>query len=176
MMRPLKLHPLPASFSAIPGLALYGVSRDGRVFSRCMGREMRQRQNRTGYMTVFLVDDTGRDVHRFVHVLMLLSFVGPKPAGYCTRHLNGKRHDNRMENLAYGTHSENSLDRYEHGTMFIGEKNHKCKITADDVREIRAAKASGKTKWGAMRFARRLGVIPSHITDIANGVSWRHIK
>lgn len=53
---------------------------------------------------------------RTVHQLVLEAFVGPIPPGMEVRHLNGDPTDNRLENLAYGTHSENMRDRLAHGT------------------------------------------------------------
>ena len=61
-----------------------------------------------------------------VHSLVLAAFVGPRPEGMVTRHLNGDSTDNRLENLRYGTPSENMLDRNTHGTCHERNKTH-CK-------------------------------------------------
>jgi hypothetical protein len=61
-----------------------------------------------------------------VHVLVCETFIGPRPDGLLTRHLNGNPYDNRIENLAYGTVSENSLDCVSHGTHPLASKTH-CK-------------------------------------------------
>lgn len=54
---------------------------------------------------------------RTVHVLVCEAFHGPKPKpGMVVRHLNGVSTDNRPENLAWGTHSENNFDLVRHGT------------------------------------------------------------
>ena len=45
-----------------------------------------------------------------VHQLVMLAFVGPPPVGMEVRHLNGNPTDNRLENLSYGTRTENILD------------------------------------------------------------------
>jgi len=42
--------------------------------------------------------------------------VGPCPEGHVTRHLNGDPTDNRLENLRWGTRSENQRDSVKHGT------------------------------------------------------------
>lgn len=52
----------------------------------------------------------------FVHALVLSAFVGPRPSGAVTRHLNGNPTDNRLTNLCWGTQSENLRDRIRHGT------------------------------------------------------------
>jgi hypothetical protein len=59
-----------------------------------------------------------------VHVAVLLAFVGARPDGLVTRHLNGNRQDNRLENLAYGTQSENIQDAVSQGTHRNTKKTH----------------------------------------------------
>lgn len=50
----------------------------------------------------------------YVHHAVLLAFVGPRPEGLLTRHLDGNCLNNRLDNLRYGTKSENSADFYRH--------------------------------------------------------------
>ena len=58
-----------------------------------------------------------------VHRVVLLAFVGPLPDGLVTRHLNDDKADNRLSNLAYGTYSENMLDRVENGIHWNAVKS-----------------------------------------------------
>jgi hypothetical protein len=64
--------------------------------------------------------------HMFqVHRVVLKAFVGPPPfEGAVCRHLNGIADDNRVENLTWGTHSENLLDSVRHGTHWKAAKTH----------------------------------------------------
>lgn len=52
---------------------------------------------------------------RPVHQLVALAFYGPPPEKCDVRHLNGNPQDNRLENLAYGSRSQNILDVYDQG-------------------------------------------------------------
>lgn len=59
----------------------------------------------------------GKTVTAYTHHLVLLAFKGQRP--FTTergeiRHLNGDKTDNRLENLAYGTITENAADRIKH--------------------------------------------------------------
>lgn len=63
--------------------------------------------------------------HR-VHQLVTAAFLGPRPEGAVTRHLNGDYLDNRLENLTYGTQSENLADAVAHGTHAWSSRTH-CK-------------------------------------------------
>jgi hypothetical protein len=47
--------------------------------------------------------------------LMLETFVGPRPPGNVSRHLNDIRMDDRIENLAWGTQAENVADAIRNG-------------------------------------------------------------
>lgn len=79
------------------------------------GRVLRSFPFRDGYLFVRLSRD-GRSVSRSVHSLVLEAFTGLCPAGMECRHLNGDRQDDRAENLAWGTESQNTLDQVAHGT------------------------------------------------------------
>jgi hypothetical protein len=79
------------------------------------GRMLKPWTNADGYKVVELCRDGCRST-RLIHTLVLEAFVGPKPIGMITRHLDGDPSDNRLWMLAYGTPSENNLDKTRHGT------------------------------------------------------------
>jgi len=123
----------------IPGAPGYDVSDDGRVFSRwyqeplgrCKGsravlraisRELTQFDRRkldgspSGYRSVKVARK-----NRYVHELVLLAFVGPRPSpNHEVCHGNSDRADNRLENLRWGTVKENCADRIAAGTQYTG--------------------------------------------------------
>ena len=72
--------------------------------------------NQYGHLKVRL-RSAQRCAIKYVHRLMLETFVGPCPPGMECRHLNGDPTDNRLCNLVWGTHSENIKDMYRHGTQ-----------------------------------------------------------
>jgi hypothetical protein len=92
----------------------------------------------SGYVTVRMYDR--RDL---VHRVILLSFIGPCPTGLQCRHGNGKRNDNRLDNLSWGTQSENEIDKRLHGTAQIGERNGMARLQDADVILIRQLYESG---------------------------------
>lgn len=69
---------------------------------------------RTGYHLVGLSRNSKRD-NRFVHHLVLLTFVGERPEGQEALHYNDIRTDNRLSNLSYGTRSDNTRDQVRNG-------------------------------------------------------------
>lgn len=72
-----------------------------------------------------------------------------------------------------GTHADNMRDAAERGTTggrpMPGEANPNAKLTADDVRAIRASTRT------AAALARRFGVSRTHIGYIKQRRSWEHI-
>lgn len=120
-----EIEPVPERWRAIPGWeGLYEVSDLGRVRSLDhQGRRQFHRGRilkelvvtRTGYRGVGLHRD-GSVEQAYVHELVLRAFVGPRPEGFQTRHLNGQNTDNRLANLKYGTPVENAADKVLHGT------------------------------------------------------------
>jgi hypothetical protein len=91
----------------------YEASNLGRVRSRrCV---LKQRLNYRGYAVVELSKPPGSS-ETLVHRLVLSAFCGSPETGQECRHLNGIQTDNRIENLAWGSRSENSIDQVNHGT------------------------------------------------------------
>lgn len=66
-----------------------------------------------GYCHTSLSKDNIR-ISRETHRWILLTFIGPPPTGMEASHLNGNRHDNRLQNLAWMTKSENAQIRELH--------------------------------------------------------------
>lgn len=59
-----------------------------------------------------------------VHRAVLMAFKGEPEPGQEGRHLNGDPTDNRLANLAWGTHLENEADKIRHGTHNQLTKTH----------------------------------------------------
>jgi hypothetical protein len=118
---------------AVPGyVGAYEVSSLGRVRSlnritdrgrRWRGRLMTPSVMDNGYHTVTLWRN-GAQKSALVHRLVLSAFVGTPPEGHEGLHRDGNRSNNRLENLSWGTHSENQFDQVAHGTHPNAAKTH----------------------------------------------------
>lgn len=113
---------MPERWLAIPGWPGYQVSDRGRVRSvdrvlsdgrRAAGRMLRAAGNGKGYRYVRLSAGGRRKRHHIAR-LVLLAFTGPAPEGAEACHGNGRRRDNRLANLRWGTRPENRADRERH--------------------------------------------------------------
>lgn len=96
----------------------YAVSDQGEVLSRRAFRTLAPFvASRSGHLAVDL--PIGR---RYVHRLVLETFVGPRPEGMEACHNNGDPTDNRLGNLRWDTRSENVKDAVRHGVV-LGAAN-----------------------------------------------------
>ena len=94
------------------------VFRDGRIhtlFKYKDGREKWRDRVLTlshGYFRVFLDSiKKNHKVRHFVHNIIALCYLGEKPQGYQTDHINSIKTDNRLENLQYITLQQNIQKR-----------------------------------------------------------------
>lgn len=174
----------------------------GRVWSRLKKgyhvdrltnwHEMSYTPTKKGYLTVSL-SDWGNRGSWLVHQLVLMAFVGPKPFPEAQgRHLNDVKDDNRLENLAWGTQSENMQDliRNDKFPSRAGENNSAAKLTQAQVDEIRRLykprserKAKSRkeqkqnvgiyNKYSMKNLAKMFGVSLSCISFIVQGRHWK---
>lgn len=158
----------------------YAVSTDCRLWTcKEQGRwnrivawsEMTVNPSTGGYPSASLRIN-GKYFRGRMHVLMLLTFVGPCPKGLMGRHLDGNPLNNRLDNLRWGTRSENEQDKERHGTSNRGERNGISRLTEAKVREIRRLHAEGNP-YSAL--ASMFGVCHSNIAAVVTRRSWGHV-
>lgn len=122
-------------------------------------------RKRGGYLTLLFHVD-GRPTLRYVHQLVLEAFVGPRPAGHVTRHLDGSPTNNRLSNLCWGTQHQNVQDQILHGTAMRGARNVGAKLTQEQAAMIRASGLLGKDLAAMYR------VSPATICRIRKGLRY----
>lgn len=118
-----------------------------------------------------------RYVNKYVHRLVLETFVGNQPSiEYETRHLDGNPQNNKLNNLRWGTRSENVLDSIEHGTRFQpdvrGSRNGASKLTEFNVRKI---KHLINQHIPPMQIAKQFNISVDLIYSIKAGRVWKHV-
>ena len=123
-----------------------------------------------GYPAVDLRKD-GRSCKKYVHNLLLETFVCKRPKGYQGRHLNGIRKDIRLCNLKWGTASQNQLDRNKHGTGNAGERHGMSKYTDEFVKKVRKMCETKMQK----DVAKELNMPKSTVARLVTQGGWNHI-
>lgn len=102
---------------------LYEVSSYGRVRNIKTGR-IRRIQKLRHSVNLQLARGSEQPRNYTVHRLVMLAFVGPRPDGMVVRHIDGDFTNCHLNNLAYGTQSENMYDEVQHGTHHEAARTH----------------------------------------------------
>lgn len=165
----------------VPDFPRYEASNLGRIRS-FQGRHgpykeplvLRDAQSGRGYRAVVLWNEHGKK-QMYVHQLVLSAFRGPAPSGHEGAHLDGVRSNNRLDNLAWTTRSENHGHKIIHGTTNRGERSGTSKLTTAEVRAMRSEYRFGEHGRGTHSLAEKYGVSQSEAYDIVNWRRWAHL-
>lgn len=167
---------------------LYQISSLGRIKS--LAREvpfggkyrkveevvLKRHFSRTGYEKAAL-GYGGKKIHTSVHRLVAKHFIPNPDNKPQVNHKNGIKSDNRVENLEWVTNSENikhSFTDLKRKPFFLyGTQKHNCKLTEQDVIEIKKALQNPICKRD---LARKYNVHETTIANINSGRKWKHIK
>lgn len=164
-------------YKDVPGFPGYRVGDDGSVWScRTFHNTLSTEWHRlipevlpSGRLRVRLCRN-GKPHKRFIHRLILETFIGACPPGHECAHDNGVKTDNRLVNLAWKTPEQNAADRDRHGTTARGEKNGFSKLTASQVLEIRASRG----KITQQMLGQKFGISRKHVQRIQYREVWAH--
>jgi hypothetical protein len=116
----------------------------------------------------------GERTMALAHRLVWVHFNGPIQGALVVNHRNGKKKDNRPENLEIVTHKKNA----QHAVRTLGvgttlnqrgEKNPSAKLTATEVVQIRQRRADGEQ---LKSLAKAFGVSFQAISKIARFDRW----
>ncbi len=99
-------------WKTISEFPLYQISNHGRI-KNCQMENLLKGRSLNGYTQV-CIKSNSRLNFRYVHILVLTYFRCPCPPGLESRHLDGIRNHNYLDNLVWGTHQENIEDKVKH--------------------------------------------------------------
>lgn len=133
------------------------------------GKLLTAHPNWYGHLHVCLSKD-GKSKTRCIHHLVADAFLGPKPTKHVVRHGPEGKTVNTIDNLSYGTRSEDRFDQYRDGTFTIAKP-----VRCSNGCEYRSAREA----------ARQLGLDHSHISEVCRktgrqykhgGFTWEYIN
>jgi len=164
----------------IPNYSLYEASTDGEIKTynwKNKGKEaiMRPAKDKSGYLRTMLKRDDGVMHTIKVHRIIAQTFIENPHNKDTVNHINGIKHDNRVENLEWKTAAENKRLWVEGGCVgkLVGEDIGTAILTEAQVREIR-----DKFKprvYTRQMLADEYGVVATTIKDVILKRSWTHI-
>ncbi len=153
----------------VQGFEGYSISDTGLVRGR-RGLLLNPSIDRKGYSRIDMRVGGAGSVRKglSVHRLVLSHFDRFPVDGEMCRHLDGDPQNNRLENLVWGSNSENQLDSVRHGTH-NGFAARRFKVS--EIPNIRAL--AGHFSYG--RIARAYGVTAASIRQIHLRMSYREV-
>lgn len=161
---------------AVGFVGLYECSNRGRIRSVMKKRGtspnkiLKPYKMLNGYLQVSLRRD-GKYVKCYVHRLVASAFQGE--SNLDVNHINGRKHDNRPENLEYVTPRENMIHSREVLGIGRGQRHWNAKLTENDVRQIHRMYADGKLQ---REIADQFGIQRATVAGILSRRQWGHIN
>lgn len=166
-------------YRAIDGKLMYACGDDGSGWSYHPYRNpqwKKMQPSRVGrdekYLGIKLCNN-GKSKKIRMHAFVLEAFKGKAPPGCQCRHRNGKHTDNRLCNLYWGTPAQDYADMRRHGTAPIGVRNGSCKLTLQQVKDIKYLLAAGDS---VNSIARAYGISHSNVSMIKSGITWKEVE
>lgn len=157
----------------------YQVSNLGNV-RRVGKRILKPQLRRNGYLSVWLYDGHNHARQISVHRLVAQAFI-PNPQGFKeVNHLDECKHNNRVDNLAWCTHQENSVYGDRSKRIGLANTNGKrsraiAQYTLDDelVHIYPSLQEAGRCGFGAANICRCANGHPNY--SHAYGYKWRYL-
>lgn len=161
----------------INGYETYEVSSIGRVKSLPKKRGggfcnktyiLSLKKTRCGYLMATI--SNGKIKCFTVHRLVALTFIDNINNKKFVNHINGIKSDNRVENLEWVTHEENTIHAIKTGlTNNKGENNPSAKLNKKQVIKIYNSKLT------AMKLSLKYNISIHTINSIRQGAIWKSI-
>lgn len=159
----------------------YLISSHGNIYDYKEERMVSQCKSSNGYMSIFLITESGRRKSYLVHRLLALSFIYDSNLERIqVNYKNGVKYFNHQINLEWSTPKENTQHAFRTGLAdnVIGENNHFAKFTEQQVIKICELLEKGYD------YTSILNIIGLENTDnnrdmvgnIKRGKAWMHIS
>lgn len=170
-------------FKVVANWPAYAVGDNGTIWSRWIAgkrimsdqwRQLPNRVNQRGRISIALCGERGERSWRFLHQLILEAFIGPCPEGMEACHYPDLTPNNcALSNLRWDTRLANREDARKHGTLTRGTRINTSKLTEDQVRIIRSELEQGASQRS---LARKFSVEKTTIARIGQRKIWSWLE
>lgn len=153
---------------------LYQVSNLGRVKSLKSGKEkiMVGGFTLSGYHCVTLLKNKTQKT-RTTHRMVAESFIENNFSYSCVNHKNGIKGDNRVENIEWCSHKQNSNHAVKFGFIKSGEKSYMCKTKEETIKKIFVLKNQG---FSRKEILNALNISIHIYKDVISGKTWKNLN
>ena len=146
----------------LPHITLY---EDGRLYNHKTKQFKTWVKSYNGYMRTQIWENN-KSINVSQHRLLAIHFIdNPLNKGQ-VNHINGIKHDNRIENLEWVTQSENALHSYANGLQKVNKPNMQPVINVLNGHIYESIScASRDTGWSVSHLRKMiLGIVPNKTT------------
>lgn len=153
---------------------LYRVSSDGEIEHLKRNILLSQSTTALGYSVVTLFKNGSKLMVR-VHRLVAQAFIPNPDDKPQVNHKDGKKQNNRVDNLEWNTQLENNRHARQTGLNppLRGERNGSSKLTSTEVESIKELLKVGELPQH--KIGRLFGVSQGTVSLINSGMLWSHI-
>jgi len=167
----------------IDGYPWYQVSNKGNVRSCARNwadgewRPVKQYDHQRGYKAVLLKRKNEKNYKNFlVHRLVAIAFLGGDHPDQEVNHINGDKHDNRVDNLEWCTREQNrrhAIDNGLYNTDFIASRTVLCVETGQVFIGVRE---TARQMFGNVKFAKHISAVCRGEHKTCKGYHFKYIN
>ena len=153
---------------------IYQVSNLGKVKSLKFGKEkyLSITKSSIGYLNTKLQLNK-KNKSFLVHRLVAETFIKNEFNKPCVNHINGIKTDNRIENLDWCTHKENTEHSLKNDLIKTGCNRKQSKLSLKDIEYIRKNYKEKDKKNGGYKLAEMFGVSRNCISNVVKNKTYR---
>lgn len=163
-----------SSLGRVRSLDRYVQGRNGSKCNR-RGRQLRLTSYHNGYVIVTLCKPNSKKKRGIVHRLVAEAFI-PNPENKpVVNHKNGIKHDNRLENLEWCTHSENNIHALVTGLKIPAKGSKSGGSVLNEEQVLKICDLLDNTDMTIRQISTLYEVNESAISNIHRGAKWNWI-
>ena len=153
---------------------IYQVSNLGKVKSLKFGKEkyLSITKSSIGYLNTKLQLNK-KNKSFLVHRLVAETFIKNEFNKPCVNHINGIKTDNRVENLEWCTHKENTEHSLKNDLIKTGCNRKQSKLSLKDIEYIRKNYKEKDKKNGGYKLAEMFGVSRNCISNVVKNKTYK---
>lgn len=153
-------------WKTIPTMPDYSVSSHGRIKGPS-GKVLMPSGGGRGYLRV-----SPHGVTKWLHSLVALAWIGPRPRGLCVAHADHDKTHNCIWNLSYVSYKENMRQSVRDGLTATGNRCARAKLNPEKISAIRNLLYAGHSH---RKVAEQFAVDHRTIDRIADGKTWAKV-